>query len=1025
HGASHVWAYDGKARGITDANHLIICNLYGGNDVAGTISGTMPATFTATKWGAETPYRQSLSDKQVNTYVEISADDDSADRGFPLVGSAFAGGNGEEWTEGAGATPNVETALIEIDGGSTLRAFGGGNKATVTENTYIFTDAQSDNFADVTFTAYQKNIMTKVFFSGMKTGFKWDDTRLTVDPFHVVRLFGGNNLATMDIQPTWNLKRGKIENVYSGGNMGDMTYYNPAGKPATTDGQIGSLAGVEFNADGSNSNYTPRGLSITIDQPDIYINSLFGGCRMSDVIPTPKSDQEAWPEGTDGEDFYGATVNITDGYIENVYGGNDVSGNVHHGTNVNISGAVSGNVYGSGNGFYLYKYDADHVTEVTEDINDEYGIFYRVPERNSNHELYDVMGVEGTDTHKLLTINAVRPSVEKAFLNIAGLENYHYPDGTDGKRVAYVKGNVFCGGNASTITGTGSFSKFKIGSYVTLNGVFMGSDGKSFTDNDQIAAFARINGFTDMGAATDFNAGYEQDAQHNPILLNTYMMAVDMKAQPKDFNLKLPLREAHIGTYCGGGNRGSMLVDKTVTLPFHHDIIIYDKIVAACLDANVKYNQNGTIIESTGGYTREIADKTTPYGNTKMKLDIASQFVPLVMDVPDNKDPETLNAHNENFETAKAHDFLYRNQTEGVKYTYQEFNELFEPTTPYESDEDFFAKEGEDHWWKEAPGIYAPSCNIYGGCYQSGEVVGDIEINVHSNMLRYVNKSDLEKSIAQNIACFNVYGAGFGQDSHVWGNVHINVDRSLDTDLMGDPIAVPTLSNGLRDVLTNNNAIEFDIEGGNLNKTYDSRTGYAYDCSYPTANNIIGGGRNGKLIGNATVEIRNGLVYSDVAGGCYASDMYGSTHVIVGYPRYYKCNASGEYAIDRADKWNTMKKDGDGNDVIKQSVWYLKGDLVPENVYQQIVAKTPGNASNFEEVVVTPLTNHTADDTTWDDVVIKIGKGIYGGGYSLANSTAASAGSITTHKLNDRATTDIYPHHFDGRYGYDDVTSTI
>lgn len=403
--------------------------------------------------------------------------------------------------------------------------------ATVTDNTYIFTDAKSDNFANVTFNDYQKNIVTKVFFSDMKTGFRWDDNTLTIDPFHVVRLFGGNNLATMDIQPTWNLKRGKIENVYFGGNMGDMTYYNPDGKPATTDGMIGSQTGVGFNADGSNSNYMTRGLSITIDQPDIYINSLFGGCRMSDVLPTPKAGQEAWPEGTNGEDFYGATVNITDGYIENVYGGNDVSGTVHHGTNVNISGAVSGNVYGSGNGFYLYKYD-EMAKEVTEDINDEYGIFYRVPERDANGKLYDERGVEDTDTHRLLTINAARPSVEKAFLNIAGLE--HYPAGEGNpKRVAYVKGNVFCGGNASTIIDDGSFSKFKIGSYVTLNGVFMGSDGKSFTDNDQIAAFARINGFADMGAVTEFNVGYEEDKAHNPILLNTYMMAVDMKAQPK------------------------------------------------------------------------------------------------------------------------------------------------------------------------------------------------------------------------------------------------------------------------------------------------------------------------------------------------------------------------------------------------------------------------------------------------------------------------------------------------------------
>ena len=130
-GAAHVWAYDGKFRGLENANHLIICNLYGGNDIAGEIRGTMPATFAATRW-------TDLSDKQFNTYVEI-ASDNAADRGFPLIGSAYASGNGVQWAEDLGSRPEVGNALIELDGGSTLRAFGGGNMATVTGNTYIFT----------------------------------------------------------------------------------------------------------------------------------------------------------------------------------------------------------------------------------------------------------------------------------------------------------------------------------------------------------------------------------------------------------------------------------------------------------------------------------------------------------------------------------------------------------------------------------------------------------------------------------------------------------------------------------------------------------------------------------------------------------------------------------------------------------------------------------------------------------------------------------------------------------------------
>lgn len=1006
-GASHVWAYDGKYRGVPNSKHLIICNMYGGNDVAGVVEGAMPAEFTAAKWDAQHGLKSgTITGKKFNSYVEVSSDDNSVNKGFPLIGRVFAGGNGAEWEAKYGDKPEVANAIIEIAGGTTLQAFGGGNKATITEGTYIFANAATDKFADVTFTEYQKNIMNKVFFAGVPAGYKWDKNRLTMDPFHVVRMFGGNNLATMDIQPTWNLVKGRLENVYSGGNMGDMTYYNPGGKPATQKGVIGQPSGVENNADKSNANYNPRGLSITIDQPDIHIGSLFGGCRISNVNPTPKVGQPAWPEGNDGEDFYGATINVLDGYIENIYGGNDISGKVYHGTNVNLSGAVSGNVYGSGNGFYIYKYDKN-ATALTEKVSDE-------SDGKANYLYYEVPGEEGaSDTKKLLAINSIRPSVEKAFLNISG----NAASGTTvPKRVAYVKGNVYCGGNASTVEGEGSFTKFKIGSYVTLNGVFMGCDGEAYSRNEEIAKFAEINEIADMGASTvasDFPNS--DDASHNPILLNVYMKAVDMKALPKDFNLNKQLTQAHIGTFCGGGNRGSMLVDKTVSLSFHHSLLIYDKIVAGCMNARVVYNQNGKEIVSNGGFTRAIADNAT-YGNTKMNLTIASQFIPVVMDVPADKNPATKNSHKENFEDAEKHNFLYSNFSDGEIWDYEEFNEIYEG---HWTSQEEFEESGESFIYKVAPGVYAPTCNIYGGCYQSGDIVGDVNIKLHSNMLRYVNQSILEESNASHVACFNVYGAGFGQNSHVWGNVNITMDRSLDRSLMGSTIAARNLLDPVRTQFAQTTSLfNIKLDDKRLYSNFRTNGDDNPDASYPSANNVFGGGRNGQLIGNSTIEVRNGLVFSDIVGGCYASDMYGSSQVVVGYPKYYQCKSSAKYDIKRGDKWNEGKKDVFGDDVVKKSVYYLKGDLVPENVYQQIVEADGSKAAKFDLIDVDPTTYHTEDGTTWDAVHINVVKGVYGGGYSIANATAASAGAITTLKLtNDNV--GGYFRNFNGRYGYD------
>jgi hypothetical protein len=50
---------------------------------------------------------------------------------------------------------------------------------------------------------------------------------------HVSRMFGGNNLATMSIRPAWNLIKGSINNLYSGGNRGAMTNVNGILLPLT------------------------------------------------------------------------------------------------------------------------------------------------------------------------------------------------------------------------------------------------------------------------------------------------------------------------------------------------------------------------------------------------------------------------------------------------------------------------------------------------------------------------------------------------------------------------------------------------------------------------------------------------------------------------------------------------------------------------------------------------------------------------------------------------------------------------
>ncbi len=747
-GASHVWAYDGKSRGINDANHLIICNLYGGNDIAGTISGTMPAAFTATKW-------TDLEDKEFNTYVEISADDNSANRGFPLVGSAYAGGNGEKWAEDKGTKPNVGNALMEIGGGSTLRAFGGGNMATVTGNTYIFSDAISTQFANVTFSAYQKNIMQKVFFSGVPTGYTWNDKTLVMDPYHVVKLYGGNNVAEMAIQPTWNLLQGKLGSVYSGGNLGDMTYYNPSGNSATA-GQL---------------NPTPKGLRIDVSSDLVEINELYGGCRMADVIA---KDGEGNLVTFAGADEYGATVNVSGGRINNVYGGNDIAGHVYNGTNVNITGAISGDVYGSGNGNYVYQYDA------TKDAPAA-GVMEERVEGTPGNVDYIYYAFRGnnpsaTAMQKLQAINAIRPNVDKAYLNIAGTES----------NLVYVKGNVYCGGNASTVSGAESYTKFDIGSYCVLNGVYMGSNGQEMTESISLDRIQAKNNLYFNSAA----------------LLTEYMNAVAMAALPREFTLRTDLVNAYIGTFCLGGNRGSMTTIDPVHMTIPASVTIFNKVVGGCNDAYLSYSG----YSATGGFITWNTDKTQP----KITLDIHAKFEPWKMHVPERND--------DGFDAAKANKFLVS------------------PVVANMLDDKY--------------------CNVYGGCYTHGYVYGDVEINMYSDMIGNfetqhpgVLANNIEYNESHGRPVFSVFGGGYGQNTVVYGNTHIRLLNENNT-LADAPAPAPARA-AMTDPEPLHPTVNAIYGGGEQGKMIGTATIHIADGT--VYSNVVGGALAGNIYGNTEI----------------------------------------------------------------------------------------------------------------------------------------------------------------------------
>lgn len=665
-------------------------------------------------------------------------------------------------------------------------------------------------------------------------------------------VYGGGYYASVEKGSKLDITRGRIrDNVFAGGLMGNVgeatgqawaayTDTNGDTQYAATNLQIGLRAGehVDFQNDQSGRHY-----SLATMENDIVI----GG---------------------------------------SVYGANDISGEIGGMTRVAIyGGTIKNNVYGSGNGDYIYQWD-NNVNEITEVRNDGDYIYYKVPAKD------DFGGTSTTsDVDKLRCINSYHPSVSKASIIISGVaaKDAVGTEGQPGYEPAvtehrtYILGNVYCGGNASSVEGQNTDIQLTLGSHATIHGVFLGSDGKDYTTQTKIAEFESKNGFDMTYQLTQDEKNSFPMGDYYATMLALYMYPVEMQTQPT-LNYEDGLTDLYIGTFCGGGDRGSMLVNKMASVNVPAGVTIYDKVVAGCRDANVIYHGKTTTVSTTGGYIRPIFDTAQKESNdaTKLNYTIACDFTP-------------------------------KRQDKNAAPTYLVDN--------------------------VNGSAYSDGCNIYGGCYKSGIIIGDVVLDVQSNMLKDALSSDANKQLLNNasasdVPCFNIYGAGFDMNSFVYGNVTITLDNS-----------------------NNEGAVPSD-----------------YANTHPSCNNIYGGGRNGYLVGNASINVKNGIVYRHVIGGSDAGYLYGNTQIAVGDPKKYTCSAKGTYTLNRADTWNT------GTTAIRNNIKTLVGDVISDAVYNTLSetdkAKFSGNMPSMN----------------WANRKIYIGGGIYGGGYALATGSTIFAG---------------------------------
>lgn len=683
--------------------------------------------------------------------------------------------------------------------------------------------------------------------------------------------------------------------------------------------------------------------STTVNIKAIDCHDIFGGGMMGDVI-----DSTAVNIGNPSAQNSNKAIFIHG----NVYGGNDVSGYVNvsvkdgdftdnngSGTHINIyGGKIYGDVYGAGNGNYLYALDKNQNQKVT--VNEYYPMNPEDPNSETVPLVYTVPMREfmpsykgASDAAKIVNINSWRPLTNKVNIEIKG-------NSTSEK--VNIAGDVYGGGNSATVQKVKSKDSkavekvgnihINIGSHVNIGRVFMGCNGDELfaksEDNDFMNKFQKLNGNVE-DYTQELNLADTIDWFFNP-------------SNKAIGTLYLPTK----------------LEDRPTVYP--HLIDLYFLPVETDIQGELLWNGN-----QTGKGLEDCTIKTFYCGGNRGNMNIypnakgnvINYIFPEGLTITD-KIVGGCNNANYNYKGLVNHEGGY---LLGRAYSTEPFIKLtiknkFEPTIVNNE-------------------AYQGGC-VYGGCYKTGTVRGDVTIDLQSDMLAGKEKAKLEKSndyLASNpeYSSLNVYGAGYGMESYVYGNTNIIMGKDMKCS-------------------------EPKTEGGKfLPCGVNGATGVS-------ANFIYGGGQQGNVIGLTNVDILNGHVFRSVTGGSYSGYVYGSTQVKVGYPTYYqvKDRHSGIYLLDRTDKNNlyidheNKKKDGKirqdlASETIKQSIRLISGDKVSQAVYASIIGKQKEN--NFTTIITAPA--------SWNDIYIKIGEAIYGGGYSVAQGTSVMANDSTVLKF--------------------------
>jgi hypothetical protein len=869
------------------SDYIVADYVYGGNDIAGTIGTSNTLPVDENKQTILTKTAENNIDNTWNAFVRISSKTTTGDE-LPndakiYIGQLFGGGNGyydyrtttdetgtiytvedkHKTTDKVVATsktpltaPELGKTYLEILGGSIVYAYGGGNNATVTDTTVICLDNPSKVVNTIKDTNNPNadntgELLTNNRFKvkmRINTGFSYPSS----GDYQIGRLFGGNNKAKMAIRPVWRLKRGKVRNIYSGGNEGAMT--------------------------------SKSGILLALTSADMEIDNVYGGCRMADVNPDKSTIAAETIEGNFFPANYAARVLVTAGNINNVYGGNDVTGNVYGGNAVGIHSSIKGDVYGGGNGSYPY-------TDKEAYKNDTiYSDIYYNPGANS-----------------LDSLKAFRPNAESVSIRVVGTAD----------KPTVIGGALYCGGNSATLHNDDSTkdaaAELKIGSYVIADKVFLGNNGANMvmtneeeTDATTGEVIKREGILRTMETVNSINL---KDSAN----FDRYMDAIAMDIKPRvvfdDVGVYEPYSTKFGSFYCGG-NVGSMKFNGAMTLNFNDKVIIYNKVVGGSNEANVYQS------DYNAQYLGGLLGNPDANGN-KLILNFGGlKIQPMRWKIKRKADytPQYDSDGNEQYELDEnGNRILEWNTVDGSTFdTTTKTYTAMEPVAPT-------AEGAEPEAYNAAKDLKRRfhGGNIYGGCYNNGHVNGNVIINLNASLVDRKGKNAIFDEIEEEEGeaklynnedytilkrntgvlldeqgmdvlgrALNVFGGGYGGDSEIWGSTTINLNAGYTFQIFGGG-EQGAIGNAISHKPDANDPTIHNLE-------------YKYDEKYSTYINVNGGSagtyRGDKADGDGVVDNDDMAEAEFIYGGSFEGPIAGSTHINLGNGRIFNsfagsCNA--------------------------------------------------------------------------------------------------------------------------------------